>query len=159
MSGVLLAGGTNNILFWGVYIVFFGALIYFMAYRPQQKQKKQQEELFASIAIGDSVLTTAGFYGVIIDMTDDTVIDAEVCDCPGGEAGRKLTRDKKSVGTVPTLFCYLRDQDRVRVQSGGNRVEEAKTMKRSASADISSGDKSVSFSTQRRIIPIAPSMT
>jgi len=74
MSGVLLAGGTNNILFWGVYIVFFGALIYFMAYRPQQKQKKQQEELFASIAIGDSVLTTAGFYGVIIDMTDDTVI-------------------------------------------------------------------------------------
>ena len=57
MSGVLLAGGTNNILFWGVYIVFFGALIY-----------------FASIAIGDSVLTTAGFYGVIIDMTDDTVI-------------------------------------------------------------------------------------
>ena len=74
MSGVLLAGGTNNILFWGVYIVFFGALIYFMAYRPQQKQKKQQEELFASIAIGDSVLTTAGFYGIIIDMTDDTVI-------------------------------------------------------------------------------------
>ena len=74
MSGVLLAGGTNNILFWGVYIVFFGELIYFMAYSPQQKQKKQQEELFASIAIGDSVLTTAGFYGVIIDMTDDTVI-------------------------------------------------------------------------------------
>ena len=30
--------------------------------------------MFASIAIGDSVLTTAGFYGVIIDMTDDTVI-------------------------------------------------------------------------------------
>ncbi len=28
----------------------------------------------ASMAIGDSVLTTAGFYGVIIDMTDDTVI-------------------------------------------------------------------------------------
>ena len=30
--------------------------------------------LHASIAIGDSVLTTSGFYGVIIDMTDDTVI-------------------------------------------------------------------------------------
>ena len=24
--------------------------------------------------VGDSVMTTAGFYGVIIDMTDDTVI-------------------------------------------------------------------------------------
>lgn len=74
MSGVLLAGGTNNILFWGVYIVFFGALIYFMAYRPQQKQKKEQEALLSSIAVGDSVLTTSGFYGVIIDMTEDTVI-------------------------------------------------------------------------------------
>ena len=74
MSGVLLTGGTNNILFWGVYIIFFGALIYFMAYRQQQKQKKEQEALLSSIAVGDSVLTTSGFYGVIIDMTEDTVI-------------------------------------------------------------------------------------
>lgn len=45
-----------------------------MAYRPQQKQKKQQEQLLSSVAVGDSVLTTAGFYGVVIDMTEDTVI-------------------------------------------------------------------------------------
>ena len=45
-----------------------------MAYRPQQKQKKEQEALLSSIAVGDSVLTTSGFYGVIIDMTEDTVI-------------------------------------------------------------------------------------
>ncbi|MGP1348638.1 MAG: preprotein translocase subunit YajC [Stomatobaculum sp.] len=74
MSEILLSGGTNNVLFWVVYAVFFGALIYFMAYRPQKKQKQQQEQLLASLAVGDSVLTTAGFYGIIIDMTDDTVI-------------------------------------------------------------------------------------
>ena len=74
MSGVLLTGGTNNILFWGVYNIIFGELINFMAYRPQQKQKKEQEALLSSIAVGDSVLTTSGFYGVIIDMTEDTVI-------------------------------------------------------------------------------------
>ena len=73
MSGILLLG-SNNMMFWVVYILFFGGLIYFMAYRPQKKQKQQQEQLLASIAIGDSVLTTAGFYGVIIDMTEDTVI-------------------------------------------------------------------------------------
>jgi len=28
----------------------------------------------ATVAVGDSVLTSSGFYGVIIDMTDDTVI-------------------------------------------------------------------------------------
>ena len=27
-----------------------------------------------SVEIGDSVLTTSGFYGMIIDVTDDTVI-------------------------------------------------------------------------------------
>lgn len=74
MSGILLTGGMNNVLFWVVYAVFFGGLIYFMAYRPQKKQKQQQEQLLSSIAVGDSVLTTAGFYGIIIDMTDDTVI-------------------------------------------------------------------------------------
>ena len=31
---------TNNLVFWGVYIIFFGALIYFMAYRPQKKQRE-----------------------------------------------------------------------------------------------------------------------
>ena len=31
---------TNNLVFWGVYIIFFGALIYFMAYKPQKKQRE-----------------------------------------------------------------------------------------------------------------------
>lgn len=66
--------GSNNVMFWVIYVLFFGGLIYFMAYKPQKKQKQRQEQLLASIAIGDSVLTTSGFYGVIIDMTDDTVI-------------------------------------------------------------------------------------
>lgn len=56
------------------YIIFFCALMYFMAIRPQQKEKKKLQELLASVAIGDSILTTSGFYGVVIDMTDDTVI-------------------------------------------------------------------------------------
>ena len=59
---------------WVVYFVFLIGLMYFIAIRPQQKEKKQQQELLASVAVGDSVLTTSGFYGVIIDMTDDTVI-------------------------------------------------------------------------------------
>ena len=63
---------------WVVYFVFLIGLMYFIAIRPQQKEKKKQQELLASVAVGDSVLTTSGFYGVIIDMTDDTVI-VEFC--------------------------------------------------------------------------------
>ena len=57
-----------------VYLVFIIAIFYFMAIRPQPKEKKKQAELMATVAVGDSVLTSSGFYGVIIDMTDDTVI-------------------------------------------------------------------------------------
>ena len=57
-----------------VYLVFIIDIFYFMAIRPQSKEKKKQAELMATVAVGDSVLTSSGFYGVIIDMTDDTVI-------------------------------------------------------------------------------------
>ena len=42
--------------------------------RPSQKERKTQQEMLSSVAVGDTVLTSSGFYGVIIDMTDDTVI-------------------------------------------------------------------------------------
>ena len=63
-----------NSVFWVGYLVVIIGLMYFIAIRPQSKEKKRHEELMASIAVGDSVLTTSGFYGVIIDMSDDTVI-------------------------------------------------------------------------------------
>ena len=48
--------------------------MYFAAIRPQKKQQKKQQEMLNSMEKGDSVLTTSGFYGVVIDITDDTVI-------------------------------------------------------------------------------------
>ena len=65
---------TGTILYWVVLIGAFGLMFYFMAIRPQKKQQKKQDELMASIAIGDSVLTTAGFYGVVIDVMDEVII-------------------------------------------------------------------------------------
>ena len=63
-----------NAMGWIVYFVFLIGLMYFIAIRPQKKENKKMQELLASVAIGDSVLTSSGMYGVIIDMTDDTVI-------------------------------------------------------------------------------------
>ena len=57
-----------------IYIVVFIGIIYFMSIRPQKKQKKEREEMMAKLAIGTTVLTSAGFYGTIIDMTNDMVI-------------------------------------------------------------------------------------
>lgn len=64
------SGGTTMI----IYIAFFIGIMYFLVIRPSNKEKKKQQELMSGLAVGDSVLTTAGFYGIIIDMTPDTVI-------------------------------------------------------------------------------------
>ncbi len=57
-----------------VYIVLIVGMMYFLAIRPQKKQEKKQKELLDAMDIGDSVLTSSGFYGMIIDITEDTVI-------------------------------------------------------------------------------------
>ena len=71
---ILAAAGGTQIIFIIGYIIFFAALMYFIAIRPQKKQQKKQQELLNSMEKGYSVLTTSGFYGVVIDITDDTVI-------------------------------------------------------------------------------------
>ncbi len=65
---------TNSPIFWVLYVVLLLGMLYFMAIRPQKKEKQRQQELLSSVAVGDTILTSSGFYGVIIDMTDDTVI-------------------------------------------------------------------------------------
>lgn len=57
-----------------IYVVVIMALMYFIAIRPQKKQQKEQQAMIASMEIGDSIMTTGGFYGVVIDITDDVVI-------------------------------------------------------------------------------------
>ncbi|WP_442911472.1 preprotein translocase subunit YajC [Lachnoclostridium sp. Marseille-P6806] len=57
-----------------VYIVLIVAFFYFFLIRPQKKEQKQKDALLSTLTIGDSVLTTSGFYGVVIDIADDTVI-------------------------------------------------------------------------------------
>ena len=71
---MLVATGGISPTFLIGYILFFLALMYFMAIRPQQKETKQKNAMMSSLAVGDTVLTTSGFYGVVIDIAEDTVI-------------------------------------------------------------------------------------
>lgn len=64
-------GGWISII---IYVAFFAILIgffYFSAIRPQKKEEAKRKALLETIAVGDSVVTTAGFYGVVINMIDD----------------------------------------------------------------------------------------
>ena len=65
-------GATSLIMIVGYMVIIIGVM-YFVAIRPQKEQKKQSQMLSA-LEVGDIVLTTSGFYGTVIDITDDTVI-------------------------------------------------------------------------------------
>ena len=56
-----------------VYGLIFGAF-YFFLIRPQKKEQKRVQSMIAELEVGDTVLTTSGFYGVVIDITDEDVI-------------------------------------------------------------------------------------
>lgn len=52
-------------------LIIFGAIFYFMIYRPQAKRQKQQRELLASLSKGEEVLTSGGLIGKITKITAD----------------------------------------------------------------------------------------
>lgn len=56
-----------------IYGVFF-AVLWFFIMRPQKKEQKRLQLMLSEMAVGDTVLTTSGFYGVIIDISEDDVI-------------------------------------------------------------------------------------
>ncbi|MBD5542869.1 MAG: preprotein translocase subunit YajC [Lachnospiraceae bacterium] len=69
------AGGFSGVIL-VVYLVAIVAFFYFMMIRPQKKEQAKMSAMLSKLETGDSVLTTSGFYGVVIDIddTDDTVI-------------------------------------------------------------------------------------
>jgi preprotein translocase subunit YajC len=76
MEGILLTAepAQNSGIILVAYVVLIAAFIYFMMVRPQKKEQKRVGAMLSALAIGDSILTTSGFYGIVIDITDDTVI-------------------------------------------------------------------------------------
>ena len=69
-TGTSAGGGIIMI----VYLVLIFAFFYFFMIRPQKKEQKKMAAMLSTLEIGDCVLTNSGFYGIVIDITDDTVI-------------------------------------------------------------------------------------
>lgn len=56
-----------------VYAIIIGGM-WFLLMRPQKKEQKRLQAMINSLEVGDSIVTTSGFYGVVIDMTEEDVI-------------------------------------------------------------------------------------
>jgi preprotein translocase subunit YajC len=65
MSGLLLP----------LYLIVFIGLIYLVGFRPQQRRRRQAEDLLRALAVGDDVVTTSGIHGRVTEIENgDTVL-------------------------------------------------------------------------------------
>lgn len=64
-------GGTLGMI---IYVAVIFGIFYFIMIRPQRKQEKERQAMVAGVEEGDSILTTSGFYGVVIGIQDEVVI-------------------------------------------------------------------------------------
>lgn len=57
-----------------IYVVAFIAIFYFMAIRPQQRQRKAHQALLSSLKRGDRIITAAGIYGTVKRVEENIVV-------------------------------------------------------------------------------------
>ena len=94
---ILLTDGAGAVGLIGTIVIYgvFFFVMWFFLLRPQSKEKKRITAMLASMEIGDCDMTTSGFYGIIIDITDDTVI-VEF----GNNKNCRIPMDKSAISKV-----------------------------------------------------------
>lgn len=64
------AGGA----FWSIFfLVIIFVVFYFFLIRPENKRKKQLNEMRDSITLGDEIVTIGGIMGKVVQVTEDTI--------------------------------------------------------------------------------------
>ena len=65
------AGGSGLVQFLPFVLIF--VIFYFLLIRPQQKQRKQHQQLLDNLKTGDKVVTASGIYASVVKLGDERV--------------------------------------------------------------------------------------
>jgi preprotein translocase subunit YajC len=55
-------------------IIAIFAVMYFLMIRPQQRQKRQHQDMLSHVGKGDKVVTTGGIHGTVAGVKDNSLI-------------------------------------------------------------------------------------
>jgi len=55
-------------------LLLIGAVFYLLIMRPARNRQKQQSQLIDSLRPGAEVMTTAGIFGTLVEVSDDDVV-------------------------------------------------------------------------------------
>ena len=72
-AGGGLFGGMNTTSMILMYVLILG-VAWFLLIRPQRKQQKEMREMQDGIQTGDNVVTSAGLYGTVTEVNEETFI-------------------------------------------------------------------------------------
>lgn len=67
-------GGGINMISGILPLILFGAIIYFMMIRPENKRKKEAEEMRSSLSVGDRITTIGGITGTVVNVKDEKFV-------------------------------------------------------------------------------------
>ncbi len=65
---------TGGLLSPLIMLVAMFAIMYFMMIRPENKRKKEAEEMRSSIRKGDSITTIGGIIGTVVDVKENNIV-------------------------------------------------------------------------------------
>lgn len=65
---------SSNIGLLAIYVIGFIAIFYFLAVRPQQKQRKAHEQLIRSVKPGDRIVTIGGIFGTVKRVEEGFIV-------------------------------------------------------------------------------------
>ena len=69
-----LTGGQGGMTSTIIMLVVMLGVFYFLMIRPENKRKKEAEQMRSSIKNGDKVTTIGGVVGVVVDVKDDKFV-------------------------------------------------------------------------------------
>jgi preprotein translocase subunit YajC len=73
------SGGQGSSIMTFLPIIFIFVIFYFLLIRPQQKQRKEHQNLLSTLKTGEYVITSGGIYGRITGIKEN-VVTLEISD-------------------------------------------------------------------------------
>lgn len=82
-----------------IMLLVYGAIMYFIFFRPQNKKKKKEAEMRKNAQVGDEITTIGGICGRIIAVKDET--DSVIIETGSDRARLRIKR--WAIGSVDTI--------------------------------------------------------
>ena len=73
-----VAMGPGGVMGGFLPIAIVMVIFFFLILRPQEKRRKEHQEMTENLRKGDRVVTAGGFYGNVTKLVDDKIVELEI---------------------------------------------------------------------------------